>query len=328
MGPISSAAAAAVFVPAAQVNKRFRILVCIDGTDESYRALRYAARIGRGNDADLVVLNVRPPAEALRIGGLKERLTHEDMLRWGLEIPGIRHLSKARETLFDLQAVDNEGWREEIGHVDVAGDELGDNKIVYTNAAGKKVIFKLKVAPDPVKGILEQWDIGRYDLIIVGASRKERSLAKSVWDPPVADRIAWRAPCSVLVASALEEGHGHLICTDGSDQALEAARKDALVASRCNCAISLIAVAPDDGALTKAKENIERTAQALAALGVPVLNTLTPIGVPAEEIIQAGQDFSVIVLADSGRRGFLRFVKGSVASTVLDEAHHSVMVVR
>ncbi len=327
MGPFSSAAATAL-APAAQASKRFRILVCIDGTDESHRGLRYAARIGRGNDADLVVLNVRPPEEALRINGLKERLTHEDMLRWGLEIPGIRHLSKAREILFDLHAVENQGWQEEIGHVDVAGDELGDNKIVYTNATGKKVVFKLKVAPDPIRGILEQWDIGRYDLIIVGASRKERSLAKSVWDPSVADQIAWRAPCSVLVASALEEGHGHLICTDGSDRAIEAARKDALVASRCNCAISLISVAPDDGALIKAKKDVERTAQALAELGVPVLDRLTPVGVPAEEIIQAGQDFSVIVLADSGKRGFLRFVKGSVASTVLNEAHHSVMVVR
>ncbi|MEK7820502.1 MAG: universal stress protein [Pseudomonadota bacterium] len=327
MGPMSSAAEAAP-APAAQADKRFRILVCIDGTEESHRALRYAARIGRGNDADLVVVNVRSPEEGLRINGLKERLAHEDMLHWGLEIPGIRHLRKARDLLLEVQAVEDRGWQEEVGHVDVEGDELGDNKIVYTNPAGKKVILKLKVSDDPVKGILDQWDIGRYDLIILGASRKEQSLAKSIWDPSVADRIAWRAPCSVLVASALEEGHGHLICTDGSDRAMETARRDAMIASRCNCAISLISVVTDDGALVKAKENVERTAHMLAGLGIPVLNKLTPVGVPAEEIIQAGQDFSVIVLADSGKRGFLRFVKGSVASTVLDEAHHSVMVVR
>jgi nucleotide-binding universal stress UspA family protein len=59
-----------------------------------------------------------------------------------------------------------------------------------------------------------------------------------------------------------------------------------------------------------------------------VLNKFTPVGAPAEEIIQAGQDFSVIVLADSGKRGFRRFVRGSVAQTVLRDAHHSVMIVR
>ena len=326
MGTTLSAAAASD--PAAQTDKRFRILVCIDGTDESYRALRYAARIGGGNDADLVVVNIRPPDEAGRLAGFKDRSSDQGLLHWGLEIPGVRHLNKARDLLLDLHAVDSQGWQEEIGHIDVKGDELGDNKVVYTNSAGKKVVLKLKVASDVAAGILQQWDIGHYDLIILGASRKERSLAKSVWDPPVADRIAWRAPCSVLVASAIEEGHGHLICTDGSERAMTTVRQDALVASRCNCAISLISVAPDEASLGAAKENVENATRMLAGLGIPVLNQFTPVGTPAEEIIQAGQDFSVIVLSDSGKRGFRRFVKGSVAQTVLRDARHSVMIVR
>ena len=327
MGTTLSAAAAKAD-PAAQTDKRFRILICIDGTDESYRALRYASRIGGGNDADLVVVNVRPPGEAGRLAGFKDRSSDQGLLHWGLEIPGVRHLSKARDLLLELHAVEPQGWQEEIGHIDVKGDELGDNKVVYTNSAGKKVVLKLKVATDVVAGILQQWDIGHYDLIILGASRKERSLAKSVWDPPVADRIAWRAPCAVLVASAIEEGHGHLICTDGSDRAMAAVRRDALVASRCNCSVSLISVSPDEAALGPAKDNVESAARMLAGLGIPVLNKFTPVGAPAEEIIQAGQDFSVIVLADSGKRGFRRFVKGSVAQTVLRDARHSVMIVR
>ncbi|MEK7246176.1 MAG: universal stress protein, partial [Pseudomonadota bacterium] len=306
-------AAAQAAAPAARTDKRFRILVCIDGTDESYRALRYAARIGGGNDADLVVVNVRPPAEAGRLAGFKDRTAAQGLLHWGLEIPGVRHLSRARDLLRELNTVEAQGWQEETGHIDVKGDELGDNKVVYTNSAGKKVVLKLKVDDDVAAGILRQWDIGHYDLIILGASRKERSLAKSVWDPPVADRIAWRAPCSVLVASAIEEGHGHLICTDGSDRATAAVRQDALVASRCNCAISLISVAADEAALGPAKDHVENAARMLAGLGIPVLGKFTPVGAPAEEIIQAGQDFSVIVLADSGKRGFRRFVRGSVA---------------
>ena len=39
---------------------RFRILVCIDGSDECYQSLRYAARLGGGVDADIVLLYVRP----------------------------------------------------------------------------------------------------------------------------------------------------------------------------------------------------------------------------------------------------------------------------
>ena len=34
-------------------DKRFRILSCIDGSEESYRGLHYAARLGGGVDADI-----------------------------------------------------------------------------------------------------------------------------------------------------------------------------------------------------------------------------------------------------------------------------------
>ncbi|HEC14630.1 MAG TPA: universal stress protein, partial [Rhodospirillales bacterium] len=39
--------------------KRFRILVCIDGSDEGYHCLRYAAKIGGSMDSDIILLYVR-----------------------------------------------------------------------------------------------------------------------------------------------------------------------------------------------------------------------------------------------------------------------------
>ena len=56
--------------PAPQ-EKRFRILVCIDGSEESYRGLRYAARLGGGVDADICLLYVRPVDQGLRSGGCR-----------------------------------------------------------------------------------------------------------------------------------------------------------------------------------------------------------------------------------------------------------------
>ena len=63
---------------------RFRILVCIDGSDESYRGLRYAARLGGGVDADICLLYVRPVDQELRSGGLQVRVVRENLLEWGL----------------------------------------------------------------------------------------------------------------------------------------------------------------------------------------------------------------------------------------------------
>ncbi|MCP5372900.1 MAG: universal stress protein [Hyphomicrobiales bacterium] len=309
--------------------RRFRILVCIDGSDESYRGLRYAAKLGGGVDADIVLVYVRPIDQGLRSGGLQVRVARENMLKWGLELPGIKYLKKGQEILEELGVMGGPDWREESFHVNVAGDPLGDNKIQFVNEHGKMVVLKLKVAPDIATGILEQWEIGHYDLIIIGASERWRKRrVKTFWDPAVAEKIAVHAPCSVLVARELEAGHGHLICVDGSERALEAVRTDAILASRCQCPVSLLSVSLDEEGEADARKAVEDAARALADMGIEVNETLTRVGDPVDEIIEAGPDYSLVVLADSGSTGLKRFFMGSVAFKVMENAYNSVMIVR
>ncbi len=308
-------------------DKRFRILVCIDGSDESYQSLRYAAKLGRGVDADIVLLYVRPADQGLRSGGFQVRMARENMLNWGLELPGIKYLKKGRDLLVELgdMAAD---WQERGTHTDVSGDPLGDNKIEYTNEQGKRIVLKLKVASDIASGILEQWEIGRYDLIILGASSRWRTAVRSFWDPAVAEKVAVHAPCSVLVARELEIGHGHLICTDGSERSMEMVRRDAILASRCDCPISLLSVALDAESEPEAARNVARAEAMLESMGIDVAEAFTRVGNPVEEIIEVGPDYSLIVLSDASRSGLKRFFMGSVAFKVLENAFNSVMIVR
>ena len=307
---------------------RFRILVCIDGSDECYQSLRYAARLGGGVDADIVLLYVRPVDQGLRSGGLQVRVARENMLKWGLELPGIQYLKKGRDMLKELGIMDGDEWREEVAHTDVNGDPLGDNKINYINEQGKMVVLKLKVATDIATGILEQWELGPYDLIILGASGRWKGMGRSFWDPAVAEKVAIHAPCSVLVARDLEEGHGHLICTDGSDEAMEMVRSDAELASRCDCPVSLMSVALDVEEEPDAKANVEKAEAMLKELGIEVKETIIRVGNPVDEIIEAGPDYSLIVVSESGKSGLQRFFMGSVAFKVMENAHNSVMIAR
>ena len=306
---------------------RFRILVCIDGSDESYQSLRYAAKLGGGVDADIVLLFVRPIDQGLRSGGLNVRVARENMLDWGLELPGTKYLKKGYDILLEMGVTD-ESWRQHSYHSGVEGDPLGDHKVEYINDAGKVIVLKHKVASDIATGILEQWELGPYDIIILGASGRWRGMAKSFWDPAVAEKVAIHAPCSVLVARGIDVGHGHLICTDGSEKAMDTVRKDAYLASRCECPVSLISVALDMESQDEAIANVEAARKDLAGMGIEVENTLNPVGNPVDEIVEAGPDYSVIVVSDSSKKGLKRFFMGSVAFKVLQEAFTSVMVVR
>ena len=307
---------------------RFRILVCIDGSDECYQSLRYAARLGGGVDADIVLLYVRPTDQGLRSGGLQVRVARENMLKWGIELPGIQYLKKGRDMLKEMGVMAGDEWKEEVVHTDVDGDPLGDNKINYVNENGIVIVLKLKVATNIATGILEQWELGPYNLIILGASGRWKGMGRSFWDPAVAEKVAVHAPCSVLVARDLDVGHGHLICTDGSDVSMEMVRRDAELATRCDCPVSLMSVALDDEEEPEARANVEKAEAMLKELGIEVKETIIRIGNPVEEIIEMGPNYSLIVVSESGKTGLQRFFIGSVAFKVMENAHNSVMIAR
>lgn len=308
--------------------KRFRILVCIDGSEECYRGLRYAARLGGGVDADICLLFVRPVDQGLRSGGLEARVVRENLLEWGLELPGTKHLMKGQQILTEL-AMMSDDWAQKTVHVDKRGDPLGDNSIVYTSSSGKTVTLKLEVAPDIVGGILEEAESGAYDLLIIGASERwQTGIIKTIWDPAVAQKVVANAPCSVIVARELEQGRGHLICTDGTDNAIDIARKDALLASRCNCPISLITVVPEDQSQAEAADILARTRAAIEEEGPEVVDTLLKIGDPVDEIIKAGANYSVIVIGRSKKRRKWWLFETDIAYQILERARNSVMIVR
>ncbi len=307
---------------------RFRICVCIDGSDECYQSLKYAARLGGGVDADIVLLYVRPVDQGLRSGGLEVSVARENMLKWGIELPGTKYLKKGLDVLKELGSMDGDDWVEEHVHTDVDSDPLGDNKITYTNSQGKMIVLKLKVAPDIASGILTQWEIGQYDLIILGASARWKGMGRSFWDPAVAEKIAVHAPCSVLVARDLDVGHGHLICTDGSDISLKMVEQDAVLANRCQCAVSLMSVALDAEGEGEAKAHVEEAKKLLEAKGIEVKECIVKVGNPVDEIVEAGPDYSLIVLSGTAKSGLQRFFMGSVAFQVMEHAHNSVLIVR
>ena len=63
-----------------QRRQRFRILACIDGSEESFITVRFAARLAPTDDCDIIVLNVRPVDQGLWSGGLQVRLARQNML--------------------------------------------------------------------------------------------------------------------------------------------------------------------------------------------------------------------------------------------------------
>ncbi len=303
--------------------KRFQILLCIDGSEESKRGLQYAVKLGQGNDADITLLYVRPIDKGMKHS---MNLARQNMLDWGFELPGMRALKDARDQLVEMGFL-GEGWNEETIRKRAYGDPIGDSMKMYTSANGKTITIKTMVAPTISSGILDECELNDYDLVILALTGEGAANVRG--------KIKWRTTRivvteywgTVLLARGIEENHGHLICVC-DDKSIEAARQDAILASRCECPVYLYSVAQDEESLPQAQEAIAKARAAIEGAGVEVVDAWTDIGDPVEHIIEKGKDFSVIVMADTSVKGFRRFFQTSVAYEVLQHAHNSVMIVR
>lgn len=302
---------------------RFNILVSIDASDESRRGLKYAVKIGQGSDADITLLYVRKIDKGMKHG---LTLARQNMVEWGFELPGMRALKKARDQMIEMGFL-GEDWVEEDMRKRAYGDPTGDFMRMYTNKDGKTITLKSMVAPTIASGILDECELNDYDLVILAMSGRGGS--------KVTGKIDWRATRdvvtehhgTVLLARDIEENHGHLICVC-DDKSIEAARQDAILASRCECPVYLYSVARTENDRPQAEQAIERAKKAIEDADVKVVDSWVDVGDPVEKIIEKGKNFSVIVMADSSVKGFRRFFQTSVAYEVLKHAYNSVMIIR
>ena len=230
----------------AQRRTRFRILACVDGSDDSFITIRFAARLAPNDDCDIIVLFVRPVDQGLWSGGLQLRLARQNMMDAGFELPGVRDLKKALEILKE-EGIDAESWPREASQQDAWGDPAGDTKVEYRSPEGRTVVLKLKTAPDAANGILDQYELGPYNLMILGEPSRWRGEFQAWFDAGVVQQVTLMAPCSVLVARKSLDKSGFFICTDGTSRSMQAVRRAAVLAYTAREPITLFLGRNDRG---------------------------------------------------------------------------------
>ncbi len=311
----------------AQRRNRFRVLACIDGTEQSLVTVRFAARFAVQDNCDLIILYVRAIDSGLQSGGLQVKLARQNMMEAGFEIPGVSHLRLALDVLRQ-EGIDVSGWPKEAQHADAWGDPAGDNKVEFRSPQGRSVVLKLKTAPDVALGILDQYELGPYNLIIMGEPSGWRSEFMAFFGSGIVQTVTTMAPCSVLVARQSLAKAGYLICTDGSSRSMQAVRRSAVLAHVTGEPITLFSVATTKAGRPAAEEAVANAKALLKAMKIPVAETKVAVGRPAEEIVEVGSLYRMIVVTDEGRTRFQRLIRGSTATEVVRKARTSVLDVR
>jgi nucleotide-binding universal stress UspA family protein len=303
-----------------------RILICIGGGPEAYASLRYAVRLSKTTCADIALLYVRPLDSGLNSGGLEVRVARENVLDWGLELPGLRQLKAARDILVELGEIEP-GKDREWKHREIKGDPAGEYVRDYDNPCGGVVSLRLRTASDVTTAVSDEAKRFQADVVIVGASPEPMTGLKKFFSPkPLALKIAAHAHCSVIVARSLEHGHNHLVCVQDTDQSRAMLPAVSRYFQSCQYPLSILSVAPTEDDLASAQKAAQEAAQILGELGTVPEEILVEVGDPVETIITIGYDFSLILASESLKPWF---AKGfSVSHEVAENARNSVMIVK
>jgi nucleotide-binding universal stress UspA family protein len=160
----------------------------------------------------------------------------------------------------------------------------------------------------------------------------------------VARAVVTSAPCTVQIVRDAAEDRAHtvdsarkvLLATDGSETSSQAARAVAARPWPEGSEFRVISV-EEPWAIKSSRAKHEKAPQEAVSSAEQVLGSAglkatgeVLSGKPKEAILKAAQNWTadLIVVGSHGRRGFKRFLLGSVSEAVAMDAHCSVVVVR
>ncbi len=309
-----------------QDDNKMRILICIGGGPEAYTGIKFASRLSKQSCADIALLYVRPVDSGLTSGGMEVRVARENLLDWGLELPGMRHLRTAQEILLELGEISKES-SERWQYRELSGDPAGEYIREYHNPCGGKISLRLRTSADITSAVVDEANRFNADLIIVGGSTHPvEGIRKYLTPKSMALRVASHTDHSIIVARNLEPGHGHLVCVQDTDRSRAMIPKAIRYAHACQCPITLLSVAEKPEQKPVAQTAIDNAAAAFQAEGITPHELLVEVGNPAEIISELGYDFSLIVMAESEKPWFAKVF--SVAHDVAARARNSVLIVK
>jgi len=299
-----------------------KVLMCTDGEDYAEAAIRFGGRLAKAMNADVSILHVRPPISPRN----RVQLTtaRKKLGEWNLEIPGVDYLIRAKEILTEIGLTKTAPIHEEKIDRAFRVDVHGATELHLIGLQGELVRLRLREG-HPVDEILEETDLGDYDLVIVGSRGHKGYSTHFVGSTAL--RVSDLAACSVLIAKNMKEDDAFLLCTDGSKLAERAEIIGAEMAQKLGAKMTILSVADESENKEEAMQLARRADMILAQMGIKAAQKVR-VGRPSEEIIDEAKDHDIVVMGASGSSAVKKFFLGSTPLKVIEYGECPVLVVR
>jgi nucleotide-binding universal stress UspA family protein len=204
--------------------------------------------------------------------------------------------------------------------------EILEQGLFVLKRQGVEKTRTIRRSGEPAREILKESAKG-YKLLVTG-TRDLRGIEKYLFGS-VSSEIAQYAKVPVLVVRRNVELRRFLLCTDGSDHALEAEYCAGYLAKRLGAEITVFSAGlKEEPVMEFTKQAVEKGREMLEKnFGVKV-RTKIATGDAAREILREAKDYDLVVLGSRGLSRIKRLLMGHVSLKVLAHTSTNVLIVR
>jgi len=289
-----------------------KTLICIDGHPNALGAIRLAAKFACTTNSEATFLFVRRYRNDTRGYNIRRKAT-EVFANWTEELPEMRYLHEAEEVFKKAR-----GYREneeEIGEsrrvlVHVANGVFEEGKVQLRSDSRAHLKIREGV---PHKEILREAEEGRYELVILGASRVARCRWYEIEHIPLS--VAQKASCPVMVIEKeFDEGQPVLVCVGKKDPPEATLHLIRLLATSMKSEIEVLSVLRTAEPAFRFSEKVSAMIDEWSESSLKVTRKVIT-GDPVNAIIEMAPGYGVIVCASSEKRKKNRL--GKVTKKVL-----------
>jgi nucleotide-binding universal stress UspA family protein len=202
----------------------------------------------------------------------------------------------------------------QLGKVDKEEEKKVFEEI--TRVLGDEVV-KMSRGGELVSQVLDEIEKGGYNMLIFGDVDKK-----------LTKKIAEYSHVPTFIYRRGEQLSRFLVCTDGSEHSLRAARFAGKLAKAMKAKLTLLSVAKSEEERSFAEEAIRKAKEALAEVSVSEVEEKIGIGRVREVILAEEKDYDLLALAPRGLSKLERVVLGHVSLHVLEKAESNILLVR
>lgn len=288
-------------------------LVCIGGVEESLPTLLFGTWFATKISTEITLLYIEQ--EAALAFRKETEVALEKLMEWDLDLPAIRVMRMAMKRLDEVNLLKMARGKPKIIHDFKKVKDAWE--LHLESMVGNSIRLKTRNG-NIVEQLLAENRERHADLLIIGASQKRKLMSKI---------ITFMDSSILVIKNLIDHRYELMIATDGTEMAHKAEYVAIKTAQTYERKLTLMSVVNSDEERKTIDIHFDRMSKIIEKRGVEYSIDIRS-GNEVESIIEAAGDKKIIMLGDSRKNVFSKYLFGSKTLKICKKANAPIFIVK